>query len=323
MTIMRYAAPMCHILACATLFMSQNGLASPEGTPLIEKGQVMGPMPPSLAAAPINAQESEKKASQFIAEIAAKTNNAILNGQKPDKELVPQITHFMSTSANETVVIINAGVKQGVVLGTVYDALRLTPAPTASSLATPEYTWIKTGEVKIFEPHDAFSLARITLQSTDLSRTFFAKFPGVMSGDKLVRQKITIVKNRLIGPTKTLAYGDLFVDPKAGPRSFELTSEGKEKLAAMGSYFADLRAPILLVEAYTDDEGPADASQIESYQRALTIRQYLVEQMGFEPSRIVAIGFGKADPTDDDHVPGYQERNRRIVFKVNGVAKPM
>jgi hypothetical protein len=208
-------------------------------------------------------------------------------------------------------------------LGTVYDALRVTRNHLDADSTTSEYSWIKIGEVKITEPHEDFSLARVTLQSTELSKTFFTKFPNVMSGDKLVRQKITLVRNKLISPSKALAYHDLFVDPKANPRSFELTDEGRERLAEVTSYFSALRAPILMVESYTDDEGAADANQIESYQRALTIRQYLVEELGFEPSRVVAIGFGEANLTDESRVAGFQERNRRIVFKVNGSAKPI
>ena len=332
MILQECTASRIYLLAYATLFVSQIGFAAeptgnaPPAAALIEKGGEHAPVPAQtdsdLNSHVVTVETRDRADVPFVREVAVKTHKTLLSEQQPDPEFSPQVTRFMSTQVNETMVIVNAGVAQGIVLGTIYDTLRLSAAPVAAA-AKSQYTWIKTGEVKILEPHETFSLARITMQNTDLSKTFFGRFPGVMSGDKLVRRKVTVVKTKAISPTRMLAYHDLFVDPKASPRSFELTREGKEHLAAMAAYYADLRAPLLMIESYTDDEGTADANQIESYQRALTIRQYLVEELGFEPSRVVAIGFGEADQTDDEHTPGFHERNRRIVFKVNGLAKMM
>ena len=85
--------------------------------------------------------------------------------------------------------------------------------------------------------------------------------------------------------------------------------------------FQNYRLPVLFVEAYTDDKGPANANQLESYQRALTVRQFLINEMGFQPSRVVAIGQGELENVAPGYVDGYINSNRRVVLKVNVHAK--
>ena len=56
---------------------------------------------------------------------------------------------------------------------------------------------------------------------------------------------------------------------------------------------------------------------MESYQRALAVRSFLLEELGFDPARVLAVGQGEAGvPSDTSHVPGQGERYRCIVLKV-------
>jgi len=45
------------------------------------------------------------------------------------------------------------------------------------------------------------------------------------------------------------------------------------------------------------------------------VRQYLIDELGFDPKRVVAVGYGEAEPADQSLAPGYIEANRRIVLK--------
>src|SRR5690606_7787304 len=86
-------------------------------------------------------------------------------------------------------------------------------------------------------------------------------------------------------------------------------------LRLVASEFGGARLQLLAIEAHTDHVGNAEANQIESYQRALTVRQYLTSVLKFTMEKVEAFGFGESDPLVPDFSPGHEDRNRRIVIK--------
>ena len=70
-----------------------------------------------------------------------------------------------------------------------------------------------------------------------------------------------------------------------------------------------------MIEGHTDQNGSSSDNQIESYQRALTIRQFIIDELNMDENRIIAVGFGESEIIDDSYVAGYRQNNRRIVFK--------
>ena len=70
--------------------------------------------------------------------------------------------------------------------------------------------------------------------------------------------------------------------------SFELSHDGIARLREAARTYASARIGLLMVEGYTDAAGPTGANQVESYQRALTVRQFLIDDMGFDPDRVLA-----------------------------------
>jgi outer membrane protein OmpA-like peptidoglycan-associated protein len=99
------------------------------------------------------------------------------------------------------------------------------------------------------------------------------------------------------------------------PASFELKQAGYAHLRQAARAFADARVSMLMVEGYTDHNGKAADNQVESYQRALTVRQFLIDELGFDEKRVIAVGYGEAEPADPSLAPGHVEINRRIVLK--------
>ena len=71
-----------------------------------------------------------------------------------------------------------------------------------------------------------------------------------------------------------------------------------------------------MVIGHTDSSGPAEANQIESYQRAVVVRQYLIDTLGFDADRVVALGKGEDELPEEPLTPNYKQRARRIVVKV-------
>jgi hypothetical protein len=210
-------------------------------------------------------------------------------------------------------VVVRAGRRQGVLEQTVFVAERV----IVDSESTK--TWVETGQLKALKVSEDETLAAVIAEESDLSRAYFPKFPGVMAGDMVREARVTIARNQEILPTFTITYAKTFEDPKALPATFEMSSTGKEQIRAMMQGFSTAHLPLLMVEGYTDSSGPEDANQVESYQRALTVRQFLVDELGFDPSRVVAIGYGESEPIGETYAPGSKEKNRRIVVKAKSM----
>ncbi len=202
-------------------------------------------------------------------------------------------------------VLLNGGKNQGFLSGTVLEARR-----------SLRGTWIPTALLKIIEVQDSYSLARVTSDSSQVSAMHFPDFPGIMVGDEAFPQEFVVAQTLRILPTRTLTFDRLFVDPKGMPSSFELTPEGKNLLLNEARVFVDAHVPLLLIEGHTDLKGDRQANQIESYQRALTIRQMLIEELGLDPERLVAIGLGESEPLSEPYLPGRDREARRIVLRV-------
>jgi outer membrane protein OmpA-like peptidoglycan-associated protein len=182
-----------------------------------------------------------------------------------------------------------------------------------------EPLWVEMGQLKVTEVQDRLAVARVEKQGSEIVQALFPKFPEIMAGDFAVVQRVSIVRRPLVIPQVMMSYKELFADPNAQPGTYELSSLGTEKLRDIAKSFAHARLSMLMIEGYTDPEGPASANQVESYQRALTIRQFLIDEVGFDESRVVAIGYGEAENIDQTHAPGSQAKNRRIVFKAISV----
>lgn len=254
-------------------------------------------------------------------EISRRLENTARHVQDLGGKLVPPpmepayriLRYLEMKDTSEQLVMITGGRNQGVVEGAVFKSYRRAPSPTGKPGDT---IWVETGTLKALQVATDYTIATILGQETLESKAFFAKHPGIMAGDWVIEHKVTLSAQQVVTPSATLAYADLFEDPKAFPMTFELTERGKNILRDLAARFSDRRVPALIVEAYTDQNGPEDANQIESQQRAMAIRQFLIDELGFNPDRVLPVGFGEGDPIGKTFVPGYIEKNRRIVIKV-------
>lgn len=231
---------------------------------------------------------------------------------KDNTEPVYRVTQFLQTTEGAGIVTISAGKLNGLVTGTLLDAYRVAKS---SDPDVKEPIWIKTGALKIMQLQDKSSIAQVIEDQTELSKTFFPKFPSLMAGDLVLAKAVNLTRKQTILPQVSFAYNDLFIDPKARPISFELKPQAIAMLKEQTKPFADSRVPLLMVEGYTDQNGNHSENQVESYQRAMTVRQYLIDELGFDQNRVVAIGYGEGELNDTSMTPGYTEVNRRIVIK--------
>lgn len=230
-----------------------------------------------------------------------------------------KVMNWLSLDQNSNLVVVSAGANEGIVSGAIFRTYR-SATPHQSKAADVDRIKIETGQLKAVDVQSHRTIAAVISSGSDLSRQFFPKHPGVMAGDHAVVQRLSLVRKPAVLPSVRLGYRGLFEDPKAAPTTFELTEAGKARLREEAAVFAGARMSLLMVEGYTDAQGPADANQVESWQRAMTVRQFLIDELGFDEDRIVAIGLGEGEPEDLSVAPGSTDRNRRIVLKVVPVA---
>jgi len=67
------------------------------------------------------------------------------------------------------------------------------------------------------------------------------------------------------------------------------------------------------IEGHTDSRGSSTRNLNLSTQRATAVRRYLV-QLGIEPDRLVAVGFGEDAPVADNETENGRALNRRVDF---------
>jgi len=69
------------------------------------------------------------------------------------------------------------------------------------------------------------------------------------------------------------------------------------------------------VEGHTDDRGSEKSNKRLSQRRADAVLKYLVGK-GVEAERLVAVGFGEANPIADNKTKEGRAENRRVEFKI-------
>ena len=221
------------------------------------------------------------------------------------------VVQYLSPRGESDLVMIGGKPTERLLVDDLLEAYR-----QADVVAGNQDAWIPTGTMKVISVQGAVAIARVQTAATDIGRTVFPMHPEVMAGDLVEPKRVTISPIQTVLQEATVLYRDLFVDPKGRPSTFELTDTGRARLAQMAVDLAKAHVSVLMIEAFTDKNGNSDANQIESYERALTVRQFLIHDMGFDEAKVVAVGYGETEQVKDNAVAGYRERNRRVVLKV-------
>ena len=218
---------------------------------------------------------------------------------------------YFTGHAKAQLVVVRGGKKQGLLNGSLLKVFR----PETAYI--PE---VQTGLLKILRLGEEQSIARVIHNSTAESRSIFASYPGIMAGDNIRRLRYSIRPKMHSLPRWGRQYRDLFAVPGPQPANYELSDQGKAILAHELNAFRGKHISRLFIKAYTDDEGTVAENQMESYQRALTIRQYMIETLRFRAESLVAIGLGESDLKDKTKAWGADTANRRI--EVHAVREP-
>lgn len=196
--------------------------------------------------------------------------------------------------------------------GTLLQAIRIRRGQNAT-----------VAELRVRSAEGLRAVATITQMTKGVSRHVLADYPFLMAGDYVQFSPVAVQTRFRVVKPQSLGYGRLFQDPRAEPLSYQLSDAGRKLLATTLKGYARSRQALLIIEGHTDNVGNWRRNQLESQQRAEVVKRFAVDSLGIDPSRVIAVGQGEMELIDDSHVPGYRERNRRIVIKVQPLATPL
>ncbi len=174
----------------------------------------------------------------------------------------------------------------------------------------------------------------ITLSLNELVK--FKAFKRGYTGEEIIIDPLELIKDNI-----TKYHLDLYV--KNGPQSINNTKElpypfGKQrKITLRNIYFERSESTVLpesfpelekliqvlkelenlhiLIEGHSDNIGEKVLLQQLSEQRAIAIKQYLVDN-GINPERIETVGLGDKYPLNDNLTESDRQRNRRVEIRV-------
>jgi len=101
--------------------------------------------------------------------------------------------------------------------------------------------------------------------------------------------------------------------------SFELLPGARERLAKVSGIVLAYPSLHVDVEGHTDSVGSDEYNQTLSQRRALSVRDYLVQQ-GISQYAIEAHGLGKTAPIASNDTPEGRQQNRRVELILSGDA---
>jgi outer membrane protein OmpA-like peptidoglycan-associated protein len=96
-----------------------------------------------------------------------------------------------------------------------------------------------------------------------------------------------------------------------------VNADARESLAKFSGIVASYPDLRFNIEGHTDNVGGVAMNQELSLKRAMTVRDYLIEQ-GVPASRIDVAGLGLSAPVGDNTTADGRARNRRVEIVVSG-----
>jgi chemotaxis protein MotB len=158
---------------------------------------------------------------------------------------------------------------------------------------------------------------RLAAEALDLSRfksTFFGELRQILEGQDRVR----VEGDRFIFASEVLFE----------PGSATLAEAGEAEIANIADILRSIADDIpegidwvIRVDGHTDDTPVGRGGRFEdnwelSQARALSVVRFMSEDLGIDPRRLAANGFGEFQPLNPDDTPEARAQNRRIELKL-------
>mgnify|MGYP001259466938 CR=1 FL=1 len=92
----------------------------------------------------------------------------------------------------------------------------------------------------------------------------------------------------------------------------EIRSEYRDEIAKVGKFMQQYPTTTAVIEGHSDNVGDAEHNRDLSQRRAESVVKHLEEVYGINRSRLIAVGYGMANPIADNATDAGKQANRRI-----------
>ncbi|GAA4111566.1 hypothetical protein GCM10022393_09370 [Aquimarina addita] len=118
------------------------------------------------------------------------------------------------------------------------------------------------------------------------------------------------LRNKLISEGTLITYGITFDTGKATVKSTSYST-----IKNIANILSENPAVNILITGHTDTDGDASSNQKLSEERAVAVKNIMVETFGINKSRIKTSGKGEESPVAVGNKPEAKAKNRRVEFK--------
>jgi outer membrane protein OmpA-like peptidoglycan-associated protein len=160
--------------------------------------------------------------------------------------------------------------------------------------------------------------------SEEFVRVLKPRMRGIALASQTVATCADYRQTRGIAPVATAPVADIAaIHVTFAFNSARLTSETIPTLRNLGEALqrGELEATCIQIEGHTDSIGSDDYNLRLSQRRAESVIRYLVNDMGVEADRLIAIGKGEQEPIADNAGDAGRQKNRRVQIVNLGYAK--
>lgn len=148
-------------------------------------------------------------------------------------------------------------------------------------------------------------------------------YEGFLEGMKEEIEKGRVTISKLRGKLSVNLLDEILFDSG----SATLKGQGREVLKSLGEVLRGVEDKAIVIEGHTDNVPIATERFPTNWElstaRATSVVRYLQEQVGIDPKRLSAVGFGPYRPVASNDTPEGRAKNRRIEVKVVPLEAPV
>jgi len=184
----------------------------------------------------------------------------------------------------------------------------------ADSLLNGLPVTVKTLQAGGGQPGDGLVASQVTLRSSDLKTATMIRngtaqrFDEQTAATEALRGRMGDIDKYNIKSTTNVHFDT---------GKSDLSPQDKTDLCATATSAQATENALMLVVGYTDSTGGDDLNQALSEKRAARVINYLQQNCGWKPYRMLTpTGMAKADPLADNSTPEGKAQNRRVAVNI-------
>jgi OOP family OmpA-OmpF porin len=159
------------------------------------------------------------------------------------------------------------------------------------------------------------AVSSINASSRVVPMEAFVQTPGYVSGALFDIVETSVVKLNLVTKVVGFTLDNILFDFN----SANIKSEYIDQLDKLGKFLQTNPSTFLGLDGYADSVGTDEANLWVSRKRVVSVADYLAENFGIDPLRIVPMWYGELNPTADNGSADGRALNRRVETTVGGL----